>query len=158
MVSKADQYQNPISVNIDIDCDVVTFDTEKLKSTLAGTCPDFGVSSVEINLAIVDSGAIAGIHLKFLGSDKNTDVISFDTSEQDSEKKVFDIVVNAEMAQLQAKNRNITAESELALYCLHGLLHNLGFDDIAQDDAKKMHSTEDEILHRCGYGIVYKAD
>lgn len=158
MVSKTGQNRNPIAVNIDIQCDVVTFGTEKLEAMLAGVCLDFGVSAAEINLAIVDSRAIQDVNFRFLGTDKNTDVISFDTSEQNSERKVFDIVVNAEMAQLQAKSRNITPESELALYCVHGLLHNFSFDDIAEDDAKKMHSREDEILHRCGYGIVYDSN
>ena len=46
-------------------------------------------------------------------------------------------------------------EAELALYITHGLLHNLGFDDSTEMQAKKMHDTEDEILRQSGFGLVY---
>ena len=72
--------------------------------------------------------------------------------------KVFDIAVNAEMAQRQAQVAGHSAESELALYFLHGLLHNLGFDDATNEQASKMHKTEDEILEKFGYGVVYNKD
>ena len=65
------------------------------------------------------------------------------------------MVVNGEMAVREAKLRGHSSEAELALYITHGLLHNLGFDDSTQSQARKMHDTEDEILQQLGYGLVY---
>jgi probable rRNA maturation factor len=59
------------------------------------------------------------------------------------------------MAVRQALLRNHSSQAELALYITHGLLHNLGFDDTAEDQAEEMHNTEDEILKQLGYGLVY---
>jgi ssRNA-specific RNase YbeY (16S rRNA maturation enzyme) len=35
------------------------------------------------------------------------------------------------------------------------LLHNLGFDDISEEDAQEMHETEDALLQELGFGIIY---
>jgi len=50
---------------------------------------------------------------------------------------LFELVVNGEMAVRQALLRKHSSQAELALYITHGLLHNLGFDDAAEDQAKK---------------------
>ncbi|MCK4997930.1 MAG: rRNA maturation RNase YbeY, partial [Anaerohalosphaera sp.] len=63
--------------------------------------------------------------------------------------------VNAEQAERQAIKRGHSGESELALYVVHGLLHNLGFDDIDERDAIEMHRMEDEILKSTNYGITF---
>lgn len=69
--------------------------------------------------------------------------------------KIFELVVNGERAAKEANVRGHSGEAELALYVVHGLLHNLGFDDSTKADTKKMHETEDEILQELGYGLVY---
>jgi probable rRNA maturation factor len=95
---------------------------------------------------------------RFLDKNAATDVISFDVSDDDSKEKTFDIAVNAQMAKKQAQSRGHTAQAELALYILHGLLHNLGFDDVTSRKAAKMHETEDDILEKFGFGAVYDAE
>ena len=146
-----------IKICIDLECNSVKFNATKLRSMLSQTCLRFGVESAQINLAIVDNPEIVKVNRKFLKSRKITDVISFDVSDEQDES-FFDIIINAQLARKQAQKRQINPEAELALYALHGLLHNLGFDDISEDKAKKMHKTEDEILQEFGYGIVYNND
>lgn len=135
----------------------VKFSREKLTDMLQKTCIRFGLSAAQINLAVVDSASIRKINRRFLKSAKNTDVISFDISEE-GQQRFFDIVINAELALRQAEENRTSAESELALYALHGVLHNLGFDDTTPEAAEKMHRTEDLILQQSGYGIVYAAN
>ena len=62
------------------------------------------------------------------------------------------------MAARQAAKRGHGAEAELALYITHGMLHNLGFDDTDPQQAKKMHETEDSLLQKQGFGIIYYKD
>ena len=145
--------ENKITVEFDLECNKVEFDRGKLGEMLRTVCPRFGCDEAEVVIAILDDAAICELNSKFLGSRTSTDVISFDTSQDDS--RHFDLAVNAEMAASQAKSRGHGAEAELALYVLHGLLHNLGFDDADAAKAEKMHKTEDDVLQRCGYGVVY---
>jgi probable rRNA maturation factor len=111
------------------------------------------VSGTVVSIAIVDDAEMRKMNKRFLDHNRTTDVISFDLS--DSNRKLFELVVNGEMAVRQAKQRGHSGEAELALYVTHGLLHNLGFDDTTQTRAKKMHEEEDKILQELGYGSVY---
>jgi len=83
--------------------------------------------------------------------------LSFDLSEGDGHqsKRSFELVINGELAIEEAELRGHSAEAELALYLTHSMLHNLGFDDSTQEQARKMHDAEDEILRQLGYGVVY---
>jgi probable rRNA maturation factor len=109
----------------------------------------------EICIAIVDDKEIRELNRKFLNSKAITDCLSFDLSDDEKGSKIFDIIVNGEMATRQANQLGHSSEAELALYITHGLLHNIGFDDSTVSLARKMHETEDEILKEFGYGPVY---
>jgi len=110
----------------------------------------------QISIAIVDDAKIRKINRRFLNRKSACDCLSFDLSDDDRRSgKLFELVVNGEMAVKEANLRGHPGEAELALYITHGLLHHLGFDDSRQSGAKKMHETEDEILQQIGYGTVY---
>ena len=135
----------------------------KIKKLAKALCCRFGRNEpaetrYEISIAIVDDNEIRKLNKEFLNSKATTDCLSFDLSDDDKGLKIFDLVVNGEMAVRQANQRGHSSEAELALYITHGLLHNLGFDDSAENQARKMHETEDEILQEFGYGIVYNKD
>lgn len=149
-------YDNRITVNFAIECSEVEFDPDKLRAMLAATCRRLDCDEAVITAAILDDEAICELNLKFLGRHTVTDVISFDTSQNNYRQ--FDLAVNAQKALRQAHSRGHKAEAELALYILHGLLHNLGFDDKDSACAEKMHRTEDDILQEYGYGVVYDSD
>ena len=148
--------ENKITVEFNLECNEVEFDRSKLEVMLIAACKRFDCDEAVITVAILDDGAIRELNSKFLASQTVTDVISFDTSQNNHRQ--FDLAVNAEMAASQAKNRGHEAEAELALYVLHGLLHNLGFDDKDSATAEKMHRTEDDILQEYRYGVVYNSD
>jgi probable rRNA maturation factor len=109
----------------------------------------------EISIAIVGDDEIKRFNRNFLNRKAVTDCLSFDFSDNEEGPKLFDLIVNGEMAVRQAKQRGHPSEAELVLYITHGLLHNLGFDDLTASQARKMHETEDEILQEFGYGPVY---
>lgn len=136
----------------------------RIKKLIRSTCKRFKLSNATVSIAIVDNAQMRKINSQFLNRKSATDCLSFDlsdpatpgVSEQASQAgKSFELVVNGELALKEADLRGHIAEAELALYITHGLLHNLGFDDATQSQAKKMHNTEDEILQQFGYGLVY---
>ncbi len=114
----------------------------------------------EISIAIVNDAKIRNLNTHFLNRKSTCDCLSFDLSDDEGplSSKLFELVVNGEMAVKEANLRGHSSEAELALYITHGLLHNLGFDDSTQSGAQKMHDAEDEILQQIGYGSVYNTN
>jgi len=125
----------------------------RLKRLVRMVCKRFGLSDALIGIAIVDDAEFRRLNARFLNRKSTSDCLSFDLS--DGGKAQFEVIVNGELAVREAKLRGHSAEAETALYITHGLLHNLGFDDSTETQARKMHKTEDEILRELGYGLVY---
>lgn len=133
--------------------------TPKIKRLVEAICSRFKLSKVTVSIAIVDDAEIQRVNSLFLNRNCPTDCLSFDLSNGDvNSLKLFDLIVNAEKAVKEATLRGHSGEAELALYITHGLLHNLGFDDSHEAQAKKMHDIEDEILQQLGYGFVYNGN
>ena len=129
----------------------------KLQALVRVVCGRFAVSRAVVSIGIVDDMEMRRLNRKFLGRRANTDCLSFDLSDEASpgQPRVFDLIVNGELAAREAARRGHTAAAELALYIVHGLLHQLGFDDATAKQAERMHRMEDEILRDSGYGLVY---
>jgi probable rRNA maturation factor len=141
----------------DIDIDISPPEIKKLVKAVCNrfTGCEPRNTGYEVSIAIVDDNEIRELNRRFLNRKTTTDCLSFDLSDDEKEQKIFDLVVNGQMALRQANLRGHSGKAELALYITHGLLHNLGFDDSADGRARKMHQTEDEILQQLGYGLVY---
>ena len=129
----------------------------KIKKLVQAVFERFGLSKATVSIAIVDDAEIKNLNSRFLNRKSNTDCLSFDLSDtqEPQSPKLFELIVNGEMAVRQANLRGHASQAELALYITHGLLHNLGFDDATDSKARKMHDMEDNILQQLGYGFVY---
>ena len=147
--------ENQLQVQFDPQVQNLKADLTKLEKLVRTICEKFEAPDATVHIGIVDDAGIIEVHRQFLQKDTATDVISFDLSDEFEPGQTFQIVVNAEMADRQAEKRGHSSEAELALYITHGLLHNLGFDDMDAEQAQKMHETEDEILQQLGFGIIY---
>jgi len=135
-------------------------DPSKLRMLARAICKRLGVSRAVVSVGVVDDAEMRRLNAKFLHRRGNTDCLSFDLSDETGPDgpRVFDLIVNGELAVREAARREHAAEAELALYVVHGLLHQLGFDDATAEQAARMHRMEDEILQNSGYGSVYDTD
>lgn len=120
----------------------------------------FDVVHADLSVAVVTDVEIGRLHEKYLKVGAPTDVLTFDLSDpaaptDDGRRVEGEIVLSADTAMRQAARRGHSAAAELALYAVHGALHLLGMDDVAEDDAGKMHALEDAILTAAGVGRVY---
>jgi probable rRNA maturation factor len=97
---------------------------------------------LEVSLLLTDDKEIAELHEQFLGDPSPTDVISFEM-DYGSE-----LVVSVETAQRVAIEAGHAVEAEVALYIVHGVLHTVGFDDIDDDDRRRMRDAERAIMQR----------
>ena len=173
MMAPAKQEQD-IIVQIATNFDGPDVNITGLKKLVKTVCNRFKLAKATVGIAIANNAEIKRLNKQFLSRDVTTDCLSFNLSDgqdrltnrradKQQEKsvpgtrtrKIFEVVVNGEMAVKEAKIRGHSTEAELALYVTHGLLHNMGFDDATKAGAKKMHDTEDEILQELGYGLVY---
>lgn len=144
-----------ITVDITFQHPDVKANPDLLEKLVRSICSEFELADASISIAIVGDKRTVEVHSQFLGKQNTTDVISFDLTDEGDETKSFELVVNADEAKRQAQTRDHSTEAELALYITHGMLHNLGFDDVEEVQAEKMHKTEDRILQQAGFGIVY---
>ena len=140
------------------DIDISSQKIRKLVKTVCSLFDDSKKpSNYEISVVIVDDEEFRKLNYQFLKKRSLSDCLSFDLSDYDEPEspKIFEVVINGQMAQRQASLRNHSEQAELALYITHGMLHNFGFDDLEPSMAKKMHEKEDEILQELNYGLVY---
>ena len=100
----------------------------------------------KVVVALVDDEKMAELHKRFLGKDGPTDVLSFPHGE---------IVVSADTALREAKEREISPVQELVLYVVHGALHLAGYDDRTPKKRAEMRAAERKVLNEMGYGDVF---
>lgn len=86
---------------------------------------------------VIGARAMARVHREFLGVRGPTDVITFPYGE---------ILVCAPVAEERSEEFGHDVAAELALYCIHGLLHLAGHDDLSPDDARLMAAEQARIL------------
>lgn len=141
--------------------DAVEIREEFLRGVVEHALSEEQVREAEISVAIVDNGAIHELNREYLGHDYETDVLSFlldeepAVSESSGEagsprgrgKRIEgEIIVSAEMARQTAEHYSWSAEDELVLYLVHGLLHLCGYDDLTEDERPVMRARERAIL------------
>jgi probable rRNA maturation factor len=93
----------------------------------------------EIEFILVDRATMARVHGDFLGDPTETDVITFPYGE---------ILVCPAVAQDRAVEFGHDLQTEVLLYCLHGLLHLAGYDDTKQKLALEMEKAQAELLRK----------
>lgn len=69
-----------------------------------------------------------------------------------------EIIASAEMAVAMASDGKWSAEAELILYVVHGLLHICGYDDLTPEEKCIMRARERAILSELGLTAIYAED
>jgi len=149
-----------ISIEISNEQQGLPIDTEQLQKTIKHVLQSCNIKDGTISLAVVDDAAIRALKQQYYGKAEVTDVLSFDLREETANPPLeqaldCEVVVNAQRAQQAAQERNQDAQAELNLYVVHGLLHQLGYDDQENRQAKIMHQKEDQLLKELGFGPAY---
>lgn len=145
-----------ITVQIAQLCDKVQTDISRIEKLVRTVCENFDLTRAIISVAVVDDEHICKLNEQFLEDKHNTDCLSFDLSDNNEpDGKYFEIIVNAELAARRAEQMEHSAQTELALYVTHGLLHQFGYDDQTDEQAQKMHRAAEQLLQQLGYDFVY---
>jgi len=104
-------------------------------------CPD-----AELSITLADDAEIAELNRSFRDRAGPTDVLSFSLLEGEHADfrggLLGDVVLGVEVAARQAEERGASLDEELARLLIHGVLHLLGHDHQAPDEARRMRSEE----------------
>lgn len=134
---------------------------DRLRGWLEAAIAATGSSGGEVRVRLVGDPEMAAAHEKYSGVPGTTDVLTFDMRDEDEEVEPaggamdVDIWACVDEARRQATARGIEVERELLLYCLHGVLHCLGYDDHGEEEYARMHAEEDRILEAIGVGRTF---
>ena len=129
----------------------------------------------QLSLLVTDDDTLRELNREFRGLDEVTDVLSFSpthpgdwegedeapqervTASGDTESSSFilppgeppvvgEVVISSPQAQRQAQDRQHTADRELAILIVHGVLHLVGHDHVEPKDAALMQAMERDAL------------
>ena len=106
----------------------------------------------ELSIAVVDLAEMTDLNMRYRGMTGPTDVLSFGCDDPcavvnpGESVTLGDVVIAPEVAEAQAAEYGHTVEEELNLLLVHGVLHLLGYDHEADEDATAMQLREQSIL------------
>ena len=144
----------PAVVAVD-EQDDVDVDLDRWQSLAVAAFIDQGIVAGECNLLFVDEATIQQLNFGHRDKDTPTDVLSFPLDGPDASKPddlIGDIVVCTTVAAANAPDHDGqdhhrgTLNDELALLVVHGVLHLLGHDHEADEEAEVMEALEQKLL------------
>ncbi len=107
----------------------------------------------ELSVLVTCDETIQDLNRRFRQIDEPTDVLSFGLDDEpafvtppDSANQAGEVVISFPTALQQARDAGHDVELELLHLLTHGVLHILGYDHEAPDDARKMHAREELLL------------
>ena len=112
---------------------------------------DRGYELGELNYIFCSDAYLLEINRQFLGHDYETDIITFDNSEdyllETGRKGVSaDIYISVDTVRINGKAYGEGFDRELHRVIVHGLLHLIGYDDTDQWHQQRMRAAENRAL------------
>lgn len=107
----------------------------------------------EVTVRIAGDRELRRLNRDFLGHDEVTDVLSFPSGDA-SGAYLGDIAVSWPAVERQAAAFGHGVEAELAVLCVHGLLHLLGWDHESAGDEREMWAETRRCLEAAGVAGV----
>jgi probable rRNA maturation factor len=134
--------------------DALIVDLDRVRTVCERILTNNGVYSGKINVVLVDSETIHQYNVDFLQHDYPTDVISFPSEDRRGEGYLEgEILACTEVAKDRSAEFGWSAEEELMLYVVHGMLHLVGFDDVKPEQQAVMQEQERNFLATLGIQV-----
>ena len=142
------------TIALNVDTAAEDIDRAKLRALARKALRNEGVAApAELSIVLTDDATVRALNRDYRGTDAPTDVLSFAQGEGEAfaaapgaSRHVGDVIVSVDTARRQAKRYKLTLHDEVAHLLVHGVLHLLGYDHEAPEDARVMRAHEDAIL------------
>ena len=101
----------------------------------------------DVDVAVVDDGAIRALNAAHRGIRRRTDVLAFPLELAGAASGLLgQVVISADAAVRQAQRVGVPLALEFELLTTHGVLHLAGYDDRDPVEADLMHRRERDLL------------
>jgi probable rRNA maturation factor len=132
---------------------------------LPGRARPAAPAGAEASVVLADDATVQALNRDYRGQDKPTNVLSFANLEDarapdlpDGEPVLLgDVVLARETVLAEAQAQAKTAGDHLSHLCVHGLLHLMGYDHMAEAEAETMEALERRVLAGLGIADPYAA-
>jgi probable rRNA maturation factor len=131
----------------------------RLQRVLDAAMKEAGIRRSSLTILLVGDKESAALHAQHFNDPTTTDVMTFpDGSENPATgiQHLGDLAVCIDVATREATARDHSTGDELTLYCLHGLLHLIGYDDITPKKQARMWQAQRRLLAKVGIVIERK--
>ena len=132
------------------------FDRLRLQKLLDLALKEAGLHRAALTILLVGDAESAALHGEHFAIPTTTDVMTFPDGGTDPESgrtHLGDLAVCVDVARREAKSRQRPIGDELMLYCLHGLLHLIGYDDVTPRKQARMWAAQRRLLATVGIEI-----
>jgi probable rRNA maturation factor len=133
----------------------------RLQRVLDAAVREAGIRRASLTILLVGDEESAALHRQHFDDPTTTDVMTFpDGSENPATgiPHLGDLAVCVDVAAREGAARGRRTGDELTLYCLHGLLHLIGYDDVTAAKQARMWQAQRRLLAKVGIAIEARAD
>lgn len=128
------------------DIEFTLKDKAKVRNWIAETVKAEGFKRVaELSFVFCSDTYLLAINKEYLDHDTYTDIVTFDTSE-DEDVIAGDIFISVDRTRENAAKFAVSDTDELHRVLIHGILHLCGFLDKTKTDKELMTAKENEYL------------
>lgn len=133
------------------DIDFKLKEKAKIRQWIMDTIKAEGFKRVgELSFILCSDAYLLEINKQYLNHDTFTDVVTFDSSE-DEDVIAGDIFISVERIAENADKFKVDSRDELHRVIMHGVLHLCGYYDKKPEDKTLMTSKENEYLAKRGF-------
>lgn len=134
------------TVDISLDHPTRSVDVAALENLLVKAAAAEGATITYLGVILTDHETVLDLNREYLEHDYLTDVLSFSFNEGTTSEIDGEVYVDLDTAAERCTEFGATFEHETARYCLHGMLHLLGYDDATDEQRAAMRAREDQLL------------
>lgn len=128
-----------------LDIVMPALDVDRVRAWIVDVVESEGFRVGELHYYFCSDDTLLNINRERLGHDFYTDIVTFPLSLEDGVIS-SEFVISVDRIADNAEQLGRTFEEELHRVVIHGVLHLVGFDDLTDEDRKKMRSQEDKCL------------